>query len=219
MSLKNRWDSFWSNALESSTEWETVSPNLNLINYISKNNPKNVLEIGCGAHVINANWVAEYGISTTAIDISDVAIKYAIETNSNPLLNIRVHDMLENSISDKYDFVFDYGCFHSLNFQDDRNLFVKKISECLSDGGTWMSIVGSTEGIHPTPNFGPPRRSVMDLAISIEPCLEIVSINQTYISMKNDLKAPAWEVISRKRIVPATIWIPKSSTNLSNQSN
>jgi hypothetical protein len=66
------------------------------------------------------------------------------------------------------------------------------------------------------PDVGPPRRSIVDLSTAIEPELEIVSISVTDIELMNNVKSPAWEVVSRKRSVPPSPWIPKSLRNLTN---
>lgn len=57
----------------------------------------------------------------------------------------------------------------------------------------WLSLIGSTEG--PPRDVGPPRRSAREVALAIEPALEIVEL----LSAKFREDAKAWFCLSRKR--------------------
>lgn len=206
MSLTDRWNRVWSDI--ESVPWDINAIDHNLIDYISALDklPSNALDVGCGTGN-NAIWLSKQGISMTAIDIAQVPIDKAKEADSN--VNFLVQDLLE--YKDKlgsYEFIFDSGCFHSFNYVNDQEKFVSRISDLLTIDGCWLSIIGSTEGVHP--KFGPPRRSLLDIVKVIEPKLEIVSVVSTTIFMPNNNTAPAWKLLMRKRAIAPTPWVPKT---------
>jgi hypothetical protein len=65
-------------------------------------------------------------------------------------------------------------------------------------GGVWLSLIGSTEG--PPREVGPPRRSAREVALAIEPVLEIVELRSAQF-VTHDAKA--WFCLARQRSVPA----------------
>lgn len=68
----------------------------------------------------------------------------------------------------------------------------------LEPGGLWLSLIGSTEG---SPReVGPPRRSVREIALAIEPVLEIVELRSAEFRATG---AKAWFCLSRQRTIPA----------------
>ncbi len=60
-----------------------------------------------------------------------------------------------------------------------------------------LNLIGSTEG--PPREVGPPRRSATEVALGIEPALEIVELRPA--AFRKDAKA--WFCLSRKRTIPA----------------
>src|SRR6185503_16850640 len=85
-----------------------------------------------------------------------------------------VADFLASPPAGPFAFVFDRGCFHCFDTADERARFAANVARALAPGGVWLSLIGSTEG--PPRDFGPPRRSVRDIAAAIEPHLEILSL-------------------------------------------
>jgi hypothetical protein len=97
-----------------------------------------------------------------------------------------------------YQFVFDRGCFHVFDEPDERVRFAAHVADAMAPGGLWLSLIGSTEG--PPREVGPPRRSARDIAIAIEPALEIVELHSAEFRGHD---AKAWFCLSRLRTVPA----------------
>jgi methyl halide transferase len=93
--------------------------------------------------------------------------------------------------------VFDRGCFHVFDEPGERQRFAAQVAAALTPGGVWLSLVGSTEG--PPREVGPPRRSACEVALAIEPALEIVELRSA--AFREDAKA--WFCVSRKRTIPA----------------
>jgi hypothetical protein len=77
------------------------------------------------------------------------------------------------------------------------NAIVKRKLTALAPGGLWLSLIGSTEG--PPREVGPPRRPAREIALAIEPLLEIVELR--FAAFRDDAKA--WFCLSRQRTMPA----------------
>jgi hypothetical protein len=97
-----------------------------------------------------------------------------------------------------FQFVFDRGCFHVFDEPDERQRFAARVAVALAPGGLWLSLIGSTEGL--PREGGPPRRSAAEVALAIEPALEIVELRSAKLDRSN---AKAWFCLSRQRITPA----------------
>jgi len=97
-----------------------------------------------------------------------------------------------------FQFVFDRGCFHVFDEPGERQRFVEQVAAALAPGGSWLSLIGSTEG--PQREVGPPRRSARDVILAIEPALEIVELRSAEFHGSH---AKAWFCLSRQRTMPA----------------
>jgi hypothetical protein len=93
-----------------------------------------------------------------------------------------------------FHFVFDRGCFHVFDEEEERARFAARVAAILAPGGLWLSLIGSTEG--PPREVGPPRRSVRDVARAIEPALEILELRGAEF---RDHGAMAWFCLARRR--------------------
>jgi SAM-dependent methyltransferase len=114
----------WDNMYGGAPEWDRLpflceAPDENLVSYFEKgilNKPKlKVLEFGCGAGR-NAIYAAQKGAEVTAIDISRNAISIAEERaeKHNVKVNFKCGNIFDYRFTEKYDFIYDSGCFHHL---------------------------------------------------------------------------------------------------------
>src|SRR6185436_13243894 len=99
-----------------------------------------------------------------------------------------------------FQFVFDRGCFHTFDEDHERAQFAQNVAAALVDGGTWLSLIGSTEG--PPRDVGPPRRSAREVITAIEPTLEILQFRSGEFGVNGE-QLNAWVCLSRKRTIPA----------------
>jgi hypothetical protein len=99
-----------------------------------------------------------------------------------------------------FQFVFDRGCFYTLDEDRERVRFAQNVVSELVDDGVWLSLIGSTEG--PPRDAGPPRRSAREVMNAIEPSLEIVQFRSGVFGVFSE-PLKAWLCLSRKRLVPA----------------
>lgn len=160
------------------------------------------LEIGCGTGT-NALWLATQGFDVLGVDVSSLAIDRARATMGDSVSACRfeVLDFLEDQPKVPFDFVFDRGCFHVFDAPEVRARFAALVAGVLTQGGLWLSLVGSTEGA--SRDTGPPRRSARDIASAVEPALEIVELRSILFDLHLEAPPAAWLCLSRLRAVPA----------------
>lgn len=158
------------------------------------------LEIGSGTGT-NAIWMAERGWEVLGVDIAPLAVARAQGKLADRALRCRfaVWDILEAAPPDgPFQFVFDRGCFHVFDEPEERQKFAAHVATVLAPGGLWLSLIGSTEG--PAGEFGPPRRSAREIALAMEPALEIVELRSAEFRSHG---AKAWFCLTRQRTTPA----------------
>jgi SAM-dependent methyltransferase len=162
-----------------------------------------VLEVGCGTGT-NAVWLAQQGCRVTAFDLAPLAVERARAraAAAGVEVDLSVQDVLELPIAGgPYDVVYDRGVFHVFDDPREQARFAERVAESLRPGGLWLSIAGSTEG--PIRETGPPRRSLRDLALAVEPLMEALSISDTQFETGQLGEARAWRCLWRKRVVEA----------------
>ncbi len=185
--------------------WDTNTPDDHLVQLIGTKTipPGKALEVGCGTGT-NSIWLAQQGFTVLGVDIAQVAIDLANQKKNDDSLSCEfavldfIHD---DSLPQSFDFVFDRGCFHSFDEENDRILFAKNVSKVLNTDGIWLSLVGSTEG--DPRDSGPPRRTARDIINAVEPFLEILDLKSAYFQANLPFSPKAWLCMSRKRKQPA----------------
>ena len=182
--------------------WDTGQPEPLLVEFVSSGGvaPAPTLEIGAGTGT-NAIWLAERGFDVLGIDVSPLAVERAQAKIDGRALRCRfaAMDFLASPpLGGPFQFVFDCGCFHVFDEPDERQRFAAQVAAALAPGGFWLSMIGSTEG--PSREAGPPRRSAREIALAIEPALEIVELRAAEFHVHG---AKAWFCLSRRRAIPA----------------
>ena len=187
--------------LDGETPWDggNVSAHLPAVLQDFDIRPCKALEIGCGTGT-DTIWLAQQGFDVTAVDISGEAIQRAEQKAAKAGASCRfvVASALEMEIEGgSFEFAFDRGCFHTNPTAWDRSAFAAKVARHLTDGGYWLSLIGSTDGA--PRDSGPPRRSVLEIAAAVEPHLEIAELKATRFAPEEDTSAEAWRCVMRKR--------------------
>jgi methyl halide transferase len=182
--------------------WDTGQPEPLLVAFVTSGGvaPGRALEIGTGTGA-NAIWLAERGFDVLGVDIAPLAIEKARAKMEGRGLDccFRTLDILAESPPDgPFQFIFDRGCFHVFDEPNERQRFATQVAGALTPGGLWLSLIGSTEG--PPREVGPPRRSAREIALAIEPALEIVELRAAEFGTHD---AKAWFSLARQRTVPA----------------
>ncbi|MFL6359045.1 MAG: class I SAM-dependent methyltransferase, partial [Nitrososphaeraceae archaeon] len=93
------------------------------------------LDLGTGP-ATQAILLAKRGFNVTASDLSEAAINRARNVYANEKnVNFIVDDILNSKLkANKFDYIFDRGCFHVL-LPADRQRYITKIKQILKDNG------------------------------------------------------------------------------------
>lgn len=180
--------------------WDTGVPDRMLIEMIESGaiTPGCALEVGCGTGT-NAIYLAQHGFEVVGVDISSVAVENA-RAKAHGRCRFETVDFLnEAPPGGPFHFVFDRGCFHTFDEDQERARFAQNVAAALIDGGMWLSLIGSTEG--PVRDVGPPRRNAREVMNAIEPSLEILQFRSGEFGVCGE-QLKAWLCLSRKRRVP-----------------
>ena len=198
MSDQERWEERYRTG---STPWDIGRPDFNLTDMVTEKPIRDckALEIGCGTGS-NAVWLAQQNFSVTATDVSEIAIQKAKERASDSGVKcvFLVSDFLNDEIPGApFGFVFDRGCFHSFDSDEERKQLAENVAFHLEKEGLWLSLVGSTDG--PPREVGPPQRSARDIVIAVEPYFEILSLSSSHFDSESLEPPRNWVCLMRKR--------------------
>jgi len=182
--------------------WDTGQPEPLLVEFVTTGGitPARTLEVGAGTGT-NAIWLAERGFDVLGVDVSPLAVEQARAKIEGRDLRCRFAtlDFLAAPVPDgPFHFVFDRGCFHVFDEPEERARFAVQVAGALVPGGLWLSLIGSTEGA--PREVGPPRRSAREIALAIEPALEILELRSAEFRSHD---AKAWFCLARQRTIPA----------------
>jgi len=179
--------------------WDTGVPDPMLVEMIESGAiaPCRTLEVGCGTGT-NAIYLAQHGFEVVGVDISPIAVEHA-RTKANGRCRFETVDFLnEPPPGGPFHFVFDRGCFHTFDEDDERARFAENVAAALDVGGVWLSLIGSTEG--PPREAGPPRRNAREIMQAIEPSLEILQLSSREFGVCGE-HLKAWLCLSHKRTI------------------
>jgi SAM-dependent methyltransferase len=188
-------------ASEEPLPWDTGTPDPMLVEFVESRAivPGRALEVGCGTGT-NAIYLAQHGFEVVGVDISPLAVDKARDKARGRCRFETVDFLSEAAPGGPFQFVFDRGCFHTFDEDHERERFAQNVAAGLVDGGTWLSLIGSTEG--PPRDVGPPRRSAREVISAIEPPLEILQFQSCEFGVYGE-QLKAWLCLSRKRTIPA----------------
>lgn len=180
--------------------WDTGRPDTYLVRMVSRwpLHRGNVLDIGCGTGT-NSLWLAGQGFAVTGLDISKEAIAIARKRAAEEGVDccFVCDDFLTSTISGgSVGFVFDRGCFHSVQGKQ-RNLFVERVAELLDSGGLWLSLIGNADD--PVQDKGPPKLSARAITEAMEPVFEILHLESCMLESRLGSPPRFWQCLLRKR--------------------
>jgi SAM-dependent methyltransferase len=180
--------------------WDTGEPDPMLVEMVESKVivPGPTLDVGCGTGT-NALFLAQHGFDVVGVDISPLAVERA-RAKAQGTCRFETLDFLNGTPpGGPFRVVFDRGCFHTFDDEEERARFARNVAALLVDGGVWLSLIGSTEGA--PREAGPPRRTARDVMNAIEPSLEIVQFRSGEFGVFGQ-SIPAWLCVSRKRSMP-----------------
>ncbi len=155
------------------------------------------LDIGCGSGT-DTIWLAKQGFSLTSIDVSSIALEKAQRKASEAGVQCRFlkadfPGRKRKITGAPFGFVFDRGCFHSFDAEEEREKFAKNVAHHLEKDGLWLSLVGSAD------DTGPPRRTARDIVLAVEPYSEILSLHTSHFESDRPTPPRVWVCLMRKR--------------------
>lgn len=183
------------------TPWDIGRPDFNLVEMVTKRpiEPCKALDIGCGTGD-NAIWLSQQHFDVTGIDTSEMAIERAREKalEARVKCTLAVIDFITSKIEGvPFGFVFDRGCFHSLDSSDARRTFAENVHAHLANDGLWLSIIGNADEKRLGP--GPPQRTARDIVNAVETHFEILSLVSGHFGSNRPTPPRAWICLMRKR--------------------
>ncbi len=183
------------------TPWDIGKPDFNLLQTVTAMaiGPCKALDIGCGTGD-NSIWLAQQNFQVVGVDISELAIEKAKDKalEAQVACSFQVIDFLTSHIAGApFGFIFDRGCFHTVNSDEERQSFAKNVAAHLEKDGLWLSLVGSADEHRQMP--GPPRRSARDIVDNVEPYFEILSLTASHFGSNRPDPPRAWACLMRKR--------------------
>jgi SAM-dependent methyltransferase len=158
-----------------------------------------VLDIGCGTGD-NSVWLAQNGFQVIGTDTSDIALEKAREkaSKANVQCGFVLIDFLKNRIEGApFGFVFDRGCFHSFDSENDRKRFARNVAAHLEKAGLWLTIAGNADEHRQGP--GPPQRSAGDIVSAVEAHFMILSLTCSHFGSNRPNPPRAWRCLMQKR--------------------
>jgi methyl halide transferase len=187
---------------EKFTPWDIGRADFNLVEIVTQQPMEKgkALDVGCGSGH-NTIWLAQQGFTVTGIDVSEIAVEKATENASGAGIQATffVLDFFENDVPGRpFNLVFDRGCFHSYESENDRKTFSEKVAGHLEEGGFWLSLIGSSD--EPIKRPGPPRRSARDIVTAVEPFFKILLLKASHFDSNVQNPPKAWICLMQKRL-------------------
>ena len=190
------WESIYKNMEITEMPWYYPDLDNDLHNALDKLGLKSgtFLDLGTGP-ATQANRLEERGFEVTGVDIAEDAILLARKTYPN--IEFMQDDILNTNLSEKFDFIFDRGCFHVIDVNK-RKIYVKNVDNLLNDSGLLFLKCFSDK--MPESEFGPYLISEKIIKDSFEKYFTIEDIIDTeFKNKKNPQVLKALFVIMKKR--------------------
>ena len=197
LSDKERWQERYENG---NTPWDSGQPDGNLVVLVENNviDPSKTLEVGCGTGT-NSLYLAEKGFDVTGVDISDIAVEKAIKKAKADGVSCKftVSNFMEKTVGEDFLFVYDRGCFHTMESDEERLRYALKVHEHLTDNGHWLSVMGSSDDA--PRETGPPMLSAKNIVDAVEKHFEILSLTTGEIDTAREKSPKAWICLMKRR--------------------
>ncbi|NUQ62867.1 MAG: class I SAM-dependent methyltransferase [Pirellulales bacterium] len=173
--LQERWDAAYRG--ERAAPWDTGRPSSELARAITSKTvqPGRAVELGCGTGT-NAVYLAQQGFQVTAIDIAPTALKLAKEKADQANVKVRwvQADVLNPPELERFDFVFDRGCYHGVRRQNAAG-YVETVRRLSHPGAKVLIIAGNA---NETRSGGPPRVREEEIRQDFAEGFEILSLKE-----------------------------------------
>ncbi len=181
--------------------WDLGRADSNLVELVDSRPvfPCRALDIGCGTGDSSV-WLASKEFQVTGLDLSGIAIAMArekVHKNGVDCAFIEADFLVSRIENRPFGFIFDRGCFHSLNSREEHSAFAENVAFHLEKGGLWFSLIASADA--PQRDPGPPRLSVCQIAAAVEPFFEILSLASGHLDSNRPDPVRCWVCLMMRR--------------------
>lgn len=131
------WDDIYKKCGLEGIPWHSGQPDRFLVKLVNEKKIKKGLVLDlCSGDGTNSIYLASKGFEVKGVDISPTAVEIARERCSQRKLHCDYHvgNVLEVKFDEKFDFIFDRGCFHHISKKDKRD-YVRLVNDLLAQKG------------------------------------------------------------------------------------
>jgi methyl halide transferase len=181
--------------------WDIKRADANLVETVKKFEirPGKGLDVGCGTGD-NVIWLTRQGFKMTGIDLSETAIEQARIKINNEGIHADLHtlDFLQEKVpGNPFSFVFDRGCFHTFDSDEERSVYAKNVHHLLDENGYWLTLAGNYDDGRL--EIGPPKRKAIQIVKAVEPWFNIISLNMGKFDSNDQEPSKIWICLMQKR--------------------
>ena len=181
--------------------WDIKRPDSNLVNTIKTHQIKagKGLDVGCGTGD-NVIWLSQQGFKMTGVDFASTAIELAHQKAKKMNVTASFHtlDFLTDQVpGGPFSFVFDRGCFHTFDTDEERSLYAKNVYKLLKRDGWWLTIAGNYDDGRL--DIGPPKRKAVEIVQAVEPWFNIISLLSGRFDSNDPIPSKIWICLMQKR--------------------
>ena len=137
------YDKRYRQTYENNSLWEISETTKEVIDTLKKykiTKNSNILELGCGEGR-DAIYLLDNGYNVLGVDYSFAVIDKCNElTNYKYVNNFKQLDLIENSLNEKFDFIYSVAVIHMFVLDEHRNKFYNFIYDHLKDNGIALII-------------------------------------------------------------------------------
>ncbi len=137
------YDKRYRQTYENNSLWEISERTKEVIDTLKKykiTKNSNILELGCGEGR-DAIYLLDNGYNVLGVDYSFAVIDKCNElTNYKYVNNFKQLDLIENSLNEKFDFIYSVAVIHMFVLDEHRNKFYNFIYDHLKDNGIALII-------------------------------------------------------------------------------
>lgn len=137
------YDKRYRQTYENNSLWEISERTKEVIDTLKKykiTKNSNILELGCGEGR-DAIYLLDNGYKVLGVDYSFAVIDKCNElTNYKYVNNFKQLDLIENSLNEKFDFIYSVAVIHMFVLDEHRNKFYNFIYDHLKDNGIALII-------------------------------------------------------------------------------
>lgn len=143
------YDKRYRQTYENNSLWEISERTKEVIDTLKKykiTKNSNILELGCGEGR-DAIYLLDNGYNVLGVDYSFTVIDKCNElTNYKYVNNFKQLDLIENSLNEKFDFIYSVAVIHMFVLDEHRNKFYNFIYDHLKDNGIAL-IISMGDGV------------------------------------------------------------------------